>query len=215
MHSHDDRLPCASERCATYSTIPRKLIDARGRHGAQQDVTRQDLQIAKELLPLIARPHRPILRTPPRPANPPPSEQCPTAATATTDLSAAPHTPGAPHRLADSRTTHDWPARLHELAAYPRHLEMACTARRWRRPASVVCLLLGPLLPPTCLRDRRDRPSYPCIYGISPVASRPWRSGQKSRTDGRSRQKSPDSDTWARQDSNLGPIDYESTALTN
>jgi hypothetical protein len=63
--------------------IPRKTIRARSRDGTQQDVPGQDLQVAEQLLALIACPHMAVLRTAPTAAHlPAPVQRATTAAAA-------------------------------------------------------------------------------------------------------------------------------------
>jgi hypothetical protein len=48
--------------------IPRELVRARSRHGAQNDLPFHRLQVAEQLLALVSSPDKPILRTAPRTA---------------------------------------------------------------------------------------------------------------------------------------------------
>jgi hypothetical protein len=69
-------------QASAHPLIPRQAIGARRRDGAQQDVARQDLQVAEQLLALIARPHMAVLGTAPTPTHIPAPVQGATAATA-------------------------------------------------------------------------------------------------------------------------------------
>lgn len=62
--------------------IPRQTPSTRSRDRTQQDVSRQNLQVAEKLLALIGRPHMAVLGTAPTAAHIPPSVQRATTATA-------------------------------------------------------------------------------------------------------------------------------------
>ena len=65
-----------------YTLIPGKTVRARSCDGAHQDVSRQDLQVAKQLLALIARPHMAVLGTASTAAHVPASVERTTTASA-------------------------------------------------------------------------------------------------------------------------------------
>jgi hypothetical protein len=72
-------------QASTHPLVPRQAISTGGRDSTQQDVPRQDLQVAKQLLALIARPHMAVLRTAPTAAHAPAPVQPTTTTTAATD----------------------------------------------------------------------------------------------------------------------------------
>ncbi len=92
--------------------IPRQALSTRSRDRAQQDVTRQDLQVAEKLLALIARPHMAVLGTAPTAAHvPAPVERATTATAAPNN-----RTKGSRHTVAPTRRALD-PSRARMFAS--------------------------------------------------------------------------------------------------
>lgn len=101
--------------------IPRQRVRAGSGDGAQQDLALKHLQVAKQLLALVARPHRAILGTPPRPTHVPTAIQRPPA------TAAAPRQVPAEQRSGAASSHHRSISRAH--SPLPR-LWVACDPNR-------------------------------------------------------------------------------------
>jgi hypothetical protein len=184
--------------------IPWQQARTRGRDRAQQDVAGQCLQVAKQLLSLIPCPHRAVLGAPPGTTNAPTAKQLPatTATPADGTLGTAFLDTSNSGTQGDTANAH---RRIPRLARWPSRASAPACLRplppKW--PASA-----SELPPPS-----RRRAGNPSVRGTAPVAQSPWLFGRMSCTGGTCRQSSPTSEKWARQDSNLGPTDYESLQI--
>lgn len=174
-------------QCGALLRIPRQQPGTGSGDRAQKDVSWQRLQVAEQLLTLIACPYRAVLRAPSRAAYAPTAKQLPTTTAASPDLAF-----GATFLHALDGRVQSGPRRAHfsvPRSAGGREHEREPTPDGWR------CLRS---LPPTAAASASDLPlSSPRnagksrIDGTAPVAFRPDASWRMPSVDRTCRQESP------------------------